>query len=68
MRALPSVRLGKPEELEKEYSTLNIGGVTVFAHKSLEEFGELEIDLEGGVFGKRLVLRGVTQDTQGCCG
>ena len=67
MRTIPSVRQGKPEQ-EADYDKLDISGVRVYAHYSLQDFDELAIDVEGSLFGSRLVLSGLGQPTSGCCG
>lgn len=69
MKTIPSVRRGKPDEHEMpEYEMLNISGVIVYAHKSLDEYGALEIAADNSFFGDKLVLRGVPQDSSKGCG
>jgi len=68
VRTIPSVRRGKPEEREAEYEMLDMNGVTVYAHESLKDFGELVIDKDSTMFGSRLVLRNPSESSHGCCG
>ena len=70
MRTIPSVRRGTPEAYEaNEYRQIDLNGVTVNIHKSLEEFAEVEIDAESSIFGSKLVLKGIDDgSSKGCCG
>jgi hypothetical protein len=57
------VRLGKPEQEENiQYSKLNIDGVAVYAHNSVETIDKslrLEIVLEGMLGNEHLVMYGM---------
>jgi hypothetical protein len=64
------VRLGKPEEFElTEFNKLDVDGITVYLHKTLEKFTDspLEIDLEGLMFYHKLILRGLPVVKPGYC-
>ncbi len=69
MKTIPSVRRGTPEAYEaNEYRRINLNGVTVNIHKSLEEFAQVQIDAESSIFGSKLVLKGIDDGSKGCCG
>lgn len=67
MKTIPSVRRGMPED-SRDYEKLEIDGVIVYAHQSLQDFEQLEIGVQSGLLGSKLVLRGVASGGGGCCG
>jgi hypothetical protein len=69
VRTIPSVWRDKPQEKDlPEFKELRLDNITVYAHKSLEEFGQLEVAVEKSFTGHNLVLRGLAQESSGCCG
>ena len=68
-RIFPSVDRGKPKEKAlPEYREISIGEITVFAHKSMEEYKHLEIYAANTLLGKKLFLRCVAEDGSNCFG
>ncbi len=70
MRTIPSVRRGTPEPGETgEYRQTTVNGATVYVHNSMDELGNVEIDVADSFFGAKLVLKGIqTAGAGGCCG
>jgi hypothetical protein len=69
VRTIPSVWRGKPEEKDMpEFKELKLDNVTVYVHNSLDEFGQLEVAVEKSFTGRNLVLRGLPQENNNCCG
>lgn len=70
MAAVPSVRLGEPQDHEKhDYQALTVDGVLVHAHSSVVNYNEqilLKIDIETNLFGKKLGMFGLPVPTQNC--
>ena len=70
--AVPSVRLGKPEDHEKaDFEVVTIDNVEVYAHSSIINYDDqvsLRIDTETTLFGKRLAVYGMPLPTQSCGG
>lgn len=66
----PAVRLGKPEEHEKDsFSPVTIAGVEVYAHDTVVNYNgqvPLTIDLETTLFGSKLAMFGLPLPIQTC--
>ncbi|EAX47982.1 hypothetical protein TcarDRAFT_1860 [Thermosinus carboxydivorans Nor1] len=64
------MRLGKPQDHEaEEFVRENVRGIELYIHNSfasMEGSWDLEIDLEGFLFAKKLVLKGLPPQ-RSCC-
>jgi len=69
VRVFPEVDKGRPKDkVLAEYTELLIGDITVFAHKSLEEYEQLEVFVTGTLLGKKMFLRCTASDGGNCFG
>ncbi|MDT8901425.1 CC/Se motif family (seleno)protein [Anaeroselena agilis] len=61
---IPAVKLGTPQEASGEYRKISRMNIDLFVHESIRailEQASPRIDVEGTLFGKKLVLYGLQQ-------
>ncbi len=62
---IPSVKLGIPKRALEDYRKVSLMSIDLYIHESIRailEQASPKIDVEGTLFGKKLVLYGIQQD------